>query len=82
MIIESGPQSERGTDLMANTAALHHHRIDRHRYRCQPAVGGKPILNRWETMSESPATSPESDALAKDLKKRGFKFLGSTVMYA
>jgi DNA-3-methyladenine glycosylase I len=45
-------------------------------------VGGKPIINRWETMSEAPATSPESDALAKDLKKRGFKFLGSTVMYA
>lgn len=45
-------------------------------------VGGKPILNRWETMSEAPATSPESDALAKDLKKRGFKFLGSTVIYA
>ncbi len=45
-------------------------------------VGGKPIINRWETMSEAPATSRESDALAKDLKKRGFKFLGSTVMYA
>lgn len=45
-------------------------------------VGGKPIINRWETMSEAPATSPESDALAKDLKKRGFKFLGSTVIYA
>lgn len=45
-------------------------------------VGGKPIINRWETMSEAPATSTESDALAKDLKKRGFKFLGSTVIYA
>lgn len=45
-------------------------------------VGGKPIINRWETMGQAPATSPESDALAKDLKKRGFKFLGSTVMYA
>lgn len=45
-------------------------------------VGGRPIINRWETMGQVPATSPESDALAKDLKKRGFKFLGSTVMYA
>jgi DNA-3-methyladenine glycosylase I len=45
-------------------------------------VGGKPIINRWGTMSEAPATSPESDALAKDLKRRGFKFLGSTVIYA
>lgn len=45
-------------------------------------VGGKPIVNRWSAMSEVPATSPESDALAKDLKKRGFRFLGSTVIYA
>ena len=45
-------------------------------------VGGKPIVNNWKTMSEVPATSPESDALSKDLKKRGFKFVGSTIMYA
>jgi DNA-3-methyladenine glycosylase I len=45
-------------------------------------VGGKPIVNKWQEMSEVPATSPESDALSKDLKKRGFKFVGSTIMYA
>ncbi len=45
-------------------------------------VGGKPIKNAWKTMGEVPATSPESDALSKDLKKRGFKFVGSTIMYA
>jgi DNA-3-methyladenine glycosylase I len=45
-------------------------------------VGGKPIQNRWKKQSDVPATSPESDALAKDLKKRGFKFVGSTIMYA
>jgi DNA-3-methyladenine glycosylase I len=45
-------------------------------------VGNKPILNSWRTMSEVPATSMESDALSKDLKKRGFKFVGSTIMYA
>lgn len=45
-------------------------------------VDGKPIVNNWENMSEVPATSPESDALSKDLKKRGFKFVGSTIMYA
>jgi len=45
-------------------------------------VGGKPIQNKWKIMAEVPATSPESDALAKDLKKRGFKFLGSTTIYA
>lgn len=45
-------------------------------------VGGKPIVNQWETLAEVPATSAESDALSKDLKKRGFKFVGSTIMYA
>jgi DNA-3-methyladenine glycosylase I len=45
-------------------------------------VGGKPIVNRWKQSGQIPATSKESDALAADLKKRGFKFVGSTVMYA
>lgn len=45
-------------------------------------VGGKPVINHWSSMAEVPATSSVSDALAKDLKKRGFKFLGSTVLYA
>ena len=45
-------------------------------------VGGKPIQNRRRTMKDIPATSPESDALSKDLKTRGFKFVGSTIMYA
>lgn len=45
-------------------------------------VGGKPIVNRWEKMTDCPATSKESDSLSKDLKKRGFKFVGSTIIYA
>ena len=45
-------------------------------------VGGKPIINHPQTLKDVPATSEMSDALAKDLKKRGFKFLGSTVVYA
>ncbi|HNP19541.1 MAG TPA: DNA-3-methyladenine glycosylase I [Fulvivirga sp.] len=45
-------------------------------------VNGKPIVNKWKTMGECPATSAGSDALSKDLKKRGFKFVGSTIMYA
>ena len=45
-------------------------------------VGGKPIQNRWRRMNEIPATSAESDALSKDLKKRGFTFVGSTIIYA
>ena len=47
-----------------------------------PFVGGAPILNRWRKQSEIPATTPESDALSTDLKKRGFKFVGSTIIYA
>ena len=45
-------------------------------------VEGEPIVNHPETLSDVPPTTEISDALAKDLKKRGFKFLGSTVMYA
>ncbi|HLT81020.1 MAG TPA: DNA-3-methyladenine glycosylase I [Cyclobacteriaceae bacterium] len=45
-------------------------------------VDGKPIVNRWTRNDQVPATSKESDALSKDLIKRGFRFVGSTVMYA
>ncbi|RDI52223.1 DNA-3-methyladenine glycosylase I [Flavobacterium glaciei] len=45
-------------------------------------TGGKPIQNNRESLREVPATTPLSDAISKDLKKRGFKFVGSTVVYA
>jgi DNA-3-methyladenine glycosylase I len=45
-------------------------------------VDGKPKQNRRRRNSDVPATSPESDAMSKDLKKRGFRFVGSTIMYA
>ena len=45
-------------------------------------VGGKSKINRWRRMADVPATSAESDALSKDLKRRGFRFVGSTIMYA
>lgn len=45
-------------------------------------VNNKPLVNNFKTIKEVPATTEISDALAKDLKKRGFKFLGSTVVYA
>ena len=45
-------------------------------------VGGKPKVNRRRRMADVPATSAESDALSKDLKKRGFRFVGSTIIYA
>jgi DNA-3-methyladenine glycosylase I len=45
-------------------------------------VNGKPIVNKWKSLKEIPPTTRESDALSKDLIKRGFKFVGSTVIYA
>ena len=45
-------------------------------------VGGEPIVNEFRTLADLPATSRESDALSKDLKSRGFKFIGSIVIYA
>jgi DNA-3-methyladenine glycosylase I len=45
-------------------------------------VGGAPRQNRWRTMKQVPASAPESDAMSKDLKKRGFRFVGSTICYA
>jgi DNA-3-methyladenine glycosylase I len=49
---------------------------------CWRFVEGRPRQNRWRTTKQVPATSPESDAFSKDLKKRGFSFVGSTVVYA
>ena len=45
-------------------------------------VGGRPIKNRWQHGSEVPATTPISDQMSKDLRKRGFRFVGSTICYA
>ncbi len=49
---------------------------------CWRFVGGQPRTNRWKVMKQIPATSTESDAFSKDLKRRGFSFVGSTVIYA
>ena len=45
-------------------------------------VGGKPKINKWKSLKQVPAKTEESDAMSKDLKKRGFKFVGSTICYA
>ena len=45
-------------------------------------VGGRPICNTWRSMKDVPARTAESDALSKDLLRRGFKFVGSTICYA
>jgi DNA-3-methyladenine glycosylase I len=49
---------------------------------CWRFVGGQPKVNRWKSPGEIPATTAESDAFSKDLKQRGFSFVGSTVIYA
>lgn len=43
---------------------------------------GKPVVNHWKSMEELPASTPLSDAISKDMKKRGFKFFGTTICYA
>ncbi len=45
-------------------------------------VDGRPVKNRWKEMADVPASTPASDAMSKDLKKRGFKFVGTTICYA
>ena len=45
-------------------------------------VGGKPKVNKWESLRQLPAHTPESDAMSKDLLRRGFKFVGTTICYA
>lgn len=45
-------------------------------------VGGTPVRNRWRTLSSVPARTPQSDALSRDLVRRGFRFVGSTIVYA
>ena len=45
-------------------------------------VNGKPIQNSWRKMTDIPSSTPESDAMSKDLQKRGFKFIGPTICYA
>lgn len=45
-------------------------------------VDGKPVQNGWQSLNEIPATTPESERMSKELKKRGFKFVGSTICYA
>ena len=49
---------------------------------CWRFVDGRPKVNRWKTTRQIPATSRESDAFSKDLKHRGFSFVGPTVIYA
>lgn len=49
---------------------------------CWRFVDGRPKINRWTRAADVPATSPESDAFSRDLKRRGFSFVGSTVIYA
>ncbi len=49
---------------------------------CWDFVGGQPIQNRWKNYRDAPTFTPWSEAMSKDLKKRGFKFVGPTIVYA
>jgi DNA-3-methyladenine glycosylase I len=49
---------------------------------CWAFVDGRPRVNKWKSMRDIPATSRDSDAFSKDLKQRGFRFVGSTIVYA
>jgi DNA-3-methyladenine glycosylase I len=53
--------------------------FDRYIWRC---VGGETRQNRWQSVKQVPASTPQSDALSKDLKQRGFRFVGTTICYA
>jgi DNA-3-methyladenine glycosylase I len=45
-------------------------------------VGGEPIVNKWTAFRQAPTTSPEAEAMSKELKRAGFKFCGPTIVYA
>jgi DNA-3-methyladenine glycosylase I len=60
-------------------AIYRHGSLDRYLWQF---VGGKTIINRFHTVSDLPATSPESDAMSRELKRQGFTFAGSTICYA
>lgn len=45
-------------------------------------TGGRPVVNRWQSMADVPAQSPEAEAMSKDMRKRGFSFCGPTICYA
>jgi DNA-3-methyladenine glycosylase I len=53
--------------------------FDAYIWRC---VEGRPVQNAWRSLQEVPASTPQSDAMSKDLKRRGFRFVGSTICYA
>ncbi len=53
-----------------------------YRYTLSFFPDGKPIVNNFRSLSEIPVSSPQSDAMSKDMKKRGFKFFGTTICYA
>ena len=73
--IESVVRNARGTIAIVEE----HGSLDAFLWRF---VGGKPIRNRWKSLADLPSSTVESDAMSKELKKRGFNFVGSTICYA
>lgn len=87
LVLDAGIIRHRGKIRAAISNARHFLEVQREfgsfgRYLRSFLPGGKPVVNAWRTLAEVPATSPVSDAIAKDMKKRGFAFFGSTICYA
>jgi DNA-3-methyladenine glycosylase I len=71
--------SVRDNAIAAQNVATEFGSLDRYLWSF---VDGKPIRNRWKTQDQVPATSDVSDRMSRDMKKRGFRFVGSTICYA
>ena len=82
LLADPGIIRHRGKIEATITNARAYLEIDDFAALCWSYVDGKPLQNRWETLSEVPAKTPMTEAFSKDLKKRGFKFCGPTIVYA
>ena len=69
---------------IGNARALLSHREEMGSFRdfLWGFVGGRPLVNRWRSMAELPASTPESEAMSRELSRRGFRFAGPTICYA
>ena len=75
----------KNTELDFESRIFHQHKIFYsafYNYTLSFFPDKKPIINTFRSLSEIPVSSPESDAMSKDMKKRGFKFFGTTICYA
>ena len=84
---DTGIIRNRNKILSTVTNALHYLEVQKEfgsfcNYMRSFLPDGKPVINNWKSISEIPPSTPLSDAISKDMKKRGFKFFGTTICYA